>query len=126
MRKNQKRAFLIAAPVVGLLAGAAVVVPAMASSTPAPKSSGLLGGTLGGSTSSGLLGGVTGTLGGVTGGASGSGGLLGGVTGTLGGVTGGSSGGLSSRMRWIGGWACGPCLWAPGAIFRCWIVSRVR
>ena len=36
MRKNQKRALLIAAPVVSLLAGAAVVVPAMASSSPAP------------------------------------------------------------------------------------------
>src|SRR3954447_18398028 len=88
MRKNQKRALLIAAPVVGLMTGAAVIVPAMAA-TPAktkPKSR-LLGGIIGG-TSGGILGGVTGggaggLLGGVTGG--GTGGLVSSVTGTVGG-----------------------------------------
>src|SRR5437868_6754962 len=101
MRKNQKRALLIAVPVVGALTGAALVVPAMASSTPTTKtrSASLLGGVLGGNSYGGLLAPVKGVLGGMTGG--GSGGLLAPVTGILGGVTGGSSGGVLAPVTGI-------------------------
>ena len=89
MRKNHKRALIVAVPVVGFMTGAALVVPAMAAGTSAKVKvrsdlrgrSGLLGSLTGV-----LTGGSSGLLGGVT---DGSGGLLGSVTGTLGGVTGG-------------------------------------
>ena len=67
MRTDQKQALLIALPLVGVLAGGILAVPAMAKSDPVSKSR-LLGGVTGGG-SGGPLGSVTGTLGGVTGGS---------------------------------------------------------
>ncbi|MGH9021905.1 MAG: hypothetical protein ACRDV9_02185 [Acidimicrobiia bacterium] len=78
MRTSQKRVLLLSIPIVGLLAGTGMIMPAMAQ---APiRSSNLLGDVAGGGVG-GALAPVTSLLGGVTGAA---GGVLAPVTGLLG------------------------------------------